>query len=207
MEKEDVRIVEEHLPYQGFLAVKKYHLQHKLFIGGWSPEFTRELVVRPHAAALLPYDPVLDKVVILEQFRIGALEDFTTPWLIEIVAGLIAPGETAVELVHRETKEEAGLEVLELVPIFDYWASPGFTNEHISLFCGRVDARNVGGIYGMAEEHEDIRVSTISREEALTMLHSGKIKNAIGLVAFMWLELNHHKIRQDWLNSSNKRIP
>ena len=196
MNIKDVKICEERYLFQGFLSVKEYRLQHKLFAGGWSPTITRELVVRPNAAALLPYDPVLDTIVMIEQFRVGALAG-ETPWLIEIVAGLIAEGETAAELVHREAKEEAGLEVLDLIPIFEYWASPGFTSESVSLFCGKVDASQAGGIHGLAEEHEDIRVSCVKASDAFAMVHRGEIKNGIGLIALMWLELNHAKIRQE----------
>jgi ADP-ribose diphosphatase len=198
MNQEDIKICQERYLYQGFLSVKQVQLQHKLFAGGWSPTITRELVVRPSAAALLPYDPVLDTIVMIEQFRVGALTD-SSPWLVEIVAGLIDQEETAAEVVNREAKEEAGLEVLELIPIYEYWASPGFTNELVSLFCGRVDASNAGGIHGLAEEHEDIQVNCVKASDAFTMMRQGKIKNAICLIALMWLELNHAKIRQNWL--------
>lgn len=198
MNVKDVKIWEERYLYQGFLSVKGYQLQHKLFAGGWSSTITRELLVRPNAAALLPYDPILDTIVMIEQFRVGALAG-QSPWLVEIVAGLMAENETAEELVHREAKEEAGLEILELIPIFEYWASPGFTNESVSLFCGKVDARHAGGIHGLAEEHEDIRVNCVKASDAFAMVHQGKINNAICLIALMWLELNHAKIRKDWL--------
>lgn len=199
MNIKDVKICEERGLFQGFLSVKEYWLQHKLFEGDWSPTISRELLVRPRAAALLPYDPVLDTLVMIEQFRIGALAG-NSPWLLEIVAGLMAAEETAEELVSREAKEEAGLEVLDLIPISEYWVSPGFTNESVSLFCGKVDASRAGGIHGLVEEHEDIRVHCIKASDAFAMVHQGKINNATCLIALMWLELNHTKIRQNWLN-------
>ena len=140
MNKNDVKIKEKSLLHDGFITVKRYILQHKLFAGGWSEPFSRELVIRHHAAAALPYDPILDKIVLLEQFRVGALEDDKNPWLIEIVAGLLEPEKLPRRWCTAKCKEEAGLTTLDILPIFDYWASPGATNEHVSLFIARVDA-------------------------------------------------------------------
>ena len=126
MNKNDVKIQKESLLHNGFIQVKRYILQHKLFAGGWSELFSRELVIRHHAAAALPYDPVLDKIVLLEQFRVGALEDDKSPWLIEIVAGLLEDGETPEELVYREVQEEAGLTPSAILPIFDFTAVHAF---------------------------------------------------------------------------------
>ena len=199
MNKNDAKIKEESLLYNGFMTVKRYILQHKLFAGGWSCLFSREVVIRQHAAAALPYDPILDKIVLLEQFRVGALEDDKSPWLIEIVAGLLEPGETPEALVHREVQEEAGLKTLDMLPIFDYWASPGSTNEHVSLFIARVDASDAGGIHGLPDENEDIRVHVVDAKEALARMYRGEIKNAICLLALLWFQLHREEIRAKWL--------
>ncbi|HVV67566.1 MAG TPA: NUDIX domain-containing protein [Gammaproteobacteria bacterium] len=198
MNKNDVKIQEESLLHNGFIQVKRYTLQHKLFAGGLSELFSRELVIRHHAAAALPYDPILDKIVLLEQFRVGALED-DNPWLIEIVAGLLEEGETPEALVHREMKEEAGLTPRNILPIFNYWASPGASNEHVSLFIAEVDARGAGGIHGLPHENEDIRVLVVDTQEALERMHRGEIKNAICLMALLWFQLHKDEVRAKWL--------
>lgn len=197
MNKDDVYIKEQRWLYQGFLSIKQYQLQHKLYQGGLSEEITREVIVRPNAAAVLPYDPQLDKVVLIEQFRAGALEN-SSPWLVEIVAGLMEESESAEDLVRREALEEGGLTILDIRSMYQYWSSPGGSNERVSLFCGRVNAHNVSGIYGLKEEHEDIRVFTVKSSEAFAMVAEGKICNAISIIALQWLQLNKAKVDAEW---------
>lgn len=184
--------------------MEKYRLRHELFGGGWSAEITRECLERGHAVAVLPYDPVSDQVILLEQFRVGAMDFPGGPWLPEIVAGIIDHvGESAEEVAHREGAEEAGCEFLELLPICHYLVSPGGTSESITLFCGRVDASTVtSGIRGLAAEHEDIRVWVASRIEALDLLQTGRINSAAPIIALQWLALNHQQLRERWGSSS-----
>lgn len=193
-----VEIVEQRTCYQGFFRMEHYRLHHRRYDGGMSPLLSRELFERGHAAAVLPYDPVLDRIVLLEQFRIGALTAPGGPWLLEIVAGIIEPGETAVEVVRREMQEEAGCALLDLEPICEYLVSPGGTSERISLYCGRVDADGVGGIHGLAEEGEDIRVTAVTFEEAMTLLATGQINSASPIIALQWLQMNRSRLRRQW---------
>jgi len=193
-----VEIVEQRECYRGFFRMEQYRLRHRRFDGSMSPWLTRELFERGHAAAVLPYDPVLDQVVLLEQFRIGALMAPGGPWLLEIVAGIIEPGETAAAVVQREMLEEAGCHLLALEPICDYLVSPGGTSERISLYCGRVDASGAGGIHGLAEEGEDIRVSAVSFAEAMALLASGRLNSASPIIALQWLQMNRGRLRQTW---------
>lgn len=197
-ERATVEIERREIAYQGFFRLERYRLRHRLFNGAMSPSLSRELFERGHAAAVLPYDPRLDRVVLLEQFRIGALEAEGGAWLYEIVAGMIEPGEVAEDVVQRESLEEAGLRLMDLEPICDYLVSPGGTSERIHLYCGRVDAAEAGGIFGLAEEHEDIRVSTWSFEEAWEMLASGMINSASPIIALQWLALNRMRLRKQW---------
>jgi ADP-ribose pyrophosphatase len=200
MNQNDVNILEETWLCQSFLKLKRYQLRHKLFAGGWSQPISREMVARPDVAVVLPYDPVLDKVVLIEQFRIGAMADEHSPWLVEIVAGVAEEGESIEELAHRETAEESGLVALELLPIYRYWVSPGFCNERVELFCARVDASQANGIHGLTEEDEDIRVSTLPAVEAFAAVANGKINNAATMLALQWLQLNHQWLREKWSN-------
>ena len=197
-------ILDKSICYSGFFRMEKYRLRHELFAGGWSSEMTRECLERGHAVAVLLYDPDSDQVVLLEQFRVGALEFPGGPWLLEIVAGIMDdPDETPEAVGRREAAEEAGCEILDLIPICHYLVSPGGTSESITLFCGRVDAGTVvAGVRGVAEEHEDIRVSVVSRAAALDLLHAGRINSAAPIIALQWLELNWPKLRARWGSSS-----
>lgn len=192
-------VLDKAIGYSGFFRMEKYRLRHELFSGGWSPDITRECLERGHAVAVLPYDPERDQIVLLEQFRIGALGFPGGPWLLEIVAGIMdEPEETPEDVARRETIEEAGCEILDLVPICHYLVSPGGTSESITLFCGRVNAAQVGGIRGVVDEHEDIRLHVVSRAEALNLLDSGRINSAAPIIALQWLKLNHSQLLERW---------
>ena len=192
-------VLEKTIGYSGFFRMEKYRLRHELFSGGWSPEITRECLERGHAVAVLPYDPERDRIVLLEQFRVGALDFPGGPWLLEIVAGIMdEPDETPEDVARRETVEEAGCELLDLIPICRYLVSPGGASESITLFCGRVNAARIGGIRGVVDEHEDIRLHVVSRSEALNLLHAGRINSAAPIIALQWLELNHARLLERW---------
>ncbi|HOW76490.1 MAG TPA: NUDIX domain-containing protein [Candidatus Competibacteraceae bacterium] len=192
-------VLEKTIGYDGFFRMEKYRLRHELFRGSWSPDITRECLERGHAVAVLLYDPDQDQVVLLEQFRVGALEFPGGPWLLEIVAGIMDdPTETAEEVARRETAEEAGCELLDLLPICHYLVSPGGASESITLFCGRVDASEISGLSGLAEEHEDIQLHVVSRTEALDLLQAGRINSAAPIIALQWLELNRSRLLERW---------
>lgn len=184
--------------YQGFFRIEKFRLRHALFGGGMSDTMSRELFERGHAVAVLPYDPVLDRVVLIEQFRIGALHDPQGPWLTEIVAGMIGAGETEESVARREAEEEAGCLISEMAPICRFYSSPGGCSESVMLFCGRVDASAIGGIHGLAHEHEDIRVFTAEFGDAMAWIESGRINSAAPIMALQWLALNKSKVKAAW---------
>ncbi len=196
---DDVKIIEKSAGYNGFFKVNVYRLQHRLFAGGWNQPIVRELFERGHAAALLPYDPVRDEIVLVEQFRIGAMETCSTPWLLELVAGIIDEGETAEAVVRREAVEEAGIEVARCEHAISYLVSPGGSTERIEVFVGEVDASKARGLHGLADEGEDIRVHVVSREQAYAWLKEGRIDNAASVIALQWLALNHSELRARWL--------
>lgn len=193
-----VEILERETVYQGFFRLDRYHLRHRTFAGDWSPELTREVFERGHCAALLPYDPRRDEVVLLQQFRLPALAAGCEPWLIEIVAGIIDAGETAEQVARRETQEEAGRETGRLEEIGTFLMSPGGATESIALYCGEIDAEGAGGIHGLPEEGEDIKVFALSAEEAFAKLRGGEISNAIAAIALLWLEINRPSLRRRW---------
>lgn len=192
--KNDFEVSSKEVFYDGFFRLVRYHLRHKLFDGGWSEIFTREILERSSAAALLPYDPVLDHVILIEQFRPGSMNDSQSPWLIEIPAGIIGAQNTPQEIAIHEAFEEAGCQIESLHPICEYYVSPGGSNEYISIYCGKIDAKNAGGIHGLSSEHENIRAINVPRKEALQWVFTGKIKTAPAMVSLLWLELNKEKI-------------
>ncbi len=191
-------VLEQSLKYQGFFCLQRVRLRHELFAGGWSKDIIREVFERGHAAAALLYDPLRDEVVLIEQFRIGALESPEGPWLLEIVAGIIEPGEEPEDVIRREAVEEAGCEILDLEFIADFNLSPGGCSERMHLYCARVDASNAGGIHGLPEEGEDIRVSVHSADEALALLEAGKASSATPMLALQWFALHRTELREKW---------
>jgi ADP-ribose pyrophosphatase len=194
----EIKILEKTMCYEGFFKLVRYRLKHTLFAGGWSSELVRKVLERGHAAAILPYDPILDQVVMIEQFRPGALDDANGAWLWEIVAGILEPGESASDVVYREAIEEMGCPVSDIMPICQFFVSPGSTTETTALFCGRVDATQAAGIHGVASEHEDIQVHLISFSEALDRLQSGKIRFAPAIIALQWLALHQKEVKARW---------
>ncbi len=198
MKRSDVEVLEKSIVYDGYFRMDRYRLRYRLFAGGWSKEVVRELFERGHAVAVLPYDPVRDVVVLVEQFRIGAYAAGGDPWLTEVVAGIIEPGEIAEAVARREAVEEAGIHIADMVAIADYLASPGGTSETVSLYCGCVDAGEVGGVHGLDEEGEDIRVTTLPFDAIAQLLVDKRTHNATLLIALQWLTLHREELRQRW---------
>lgn len=196
--KNDVEIIARETVYSGFFSLDIWRFRHRLFNGGMSDVVSREIFERGHAAVLLPYDPVRDEVVLVEQIRIAAIDTSETPWLLEMVAGMIEPGESPEEVVRREAQEEAGLNVGRTQPVLSYLASPGGTSERLSIFVGEVDASAAHGVHGLAEENEDIRVHVVNRETAYSLVEQGKIDNAASVIALQWLQLHYQQLRKEW---------
>lgn len=196
----DYEIIKKDVLFQGnFLRLARYAIRHRLFNGNMSNTFNCEVLERKSAVAILPYDPVLDRVILIEQFRPGALADPNSPWLLEIPAGVIDENESPEEVAYREMREEAGCDVLNLHPIFEFFVSPGGANEYLYLYCSKVDASAVQGIHGLVDENEDIRVINISTEEAFAKLHAGEIKTAPAMVSLMWLQIQRKQLKSLWL--------
>ncbi|MCW8915770.1 MAG: NUDIX domain-containing protein [Magnetovibrio sp.] len=204
---DDVEEIETIRDHDGYFKVDRYHLRHRKHEGGWTDVMSREIFERGHAVAVLLFDPILDKLVFIEQFRPGAYAALkspwfdpneTTPWLYEIVAGIIDEGETPEDVAKRECLEEANCPVHDLRPIMHYLVSPGGSTESTFLFCGRVDASNIGGVHGLDHEGEDIRVFTLDAETTLNWLDQGRFSNSMTLIAVQWFKINHQNLREDW---------
>lgn len=196
---QDVDVISKETLFQGFFRMVKYRFKHKLFEGGWSEVIEREMFERGHAAAMLPYDPARDEVVIIEQIRVGALEH-AHPWQLEIVAGVIDPNETSEQVIRREAMEEAGIEVNRIEKISSYYPSSGGCSELLDVFVGEIDATQAKGVHGLDYEGEDINVHVMSREEAYRLVKNGQIENGASIIALQWLELNYQQLQLQWQN-------
>ena len=203
VDRRDVQLIDRTTVFDGYFRIDRYRLRHRLHDGGMGREIVREVFERGHVAAVLPVDPWRDRVVLIEQFRIGPCAVGWDPWLIEGVAGIIEPGESPREVCRREAMEEAGCVLGALVPIARYMSSPGAATEVVDLFCGRTDSRGLGGVHGLEEENEDIKVHVTPVEEALAMLGDGRIVNAKTIIALQWLALHYERVKEDWLRAGS----
>ncbi|PSF05883.1 ADP-ribose diphosphatase [Marinobacter fuscus] len=194
----DVQVQKRDTVFQGFFRMDKLWLSHPRFDGRAMPLFTRELFIRGDATCVLPYDPVRDEVVLLEQFRLGALGRDQSPWLLELVAGMNEDCETPEQVAQREGQEEAGLSFQRLDKICDYLVSPGGSTEMIHLYAGQASTESAGGIFGVEHEHEDIRAHVVPADEAIAMIQDGRINNAAAIIAIQWLQLNRDRLRREW---------
>ncbi|WP_346799014.1 NUDIX domain-containing protein [Halomonas sp. Bachu 37] len=185
--RDDVELQQRRCLYQGFFRLEALELRHRLFEGGWSNVMTREVHDRFDAVGVLLYDVKRDAVVMVEQFRAGAIDDLHSPWKLEVVAGLVEEGESLEDVARREALEESGCNVGELIKLHTYYPSPGACNEQVTLFCGLIDSCGLGGVHGLDEEHEDIRVHVVSFARAWELLENGRLDNAMSLIAMHWL--------------------
>ncbi len=185
--------------YRGFFTVNRYQVRHRLFAGGWSAPMQRELFERGNAAGVLLYDSAADRVGIVEQFRIGAHAQKESPWQFEVVAGIVEAGESAEQVVRRETFEEAGLQLQQLHPIANYLVSAGGTDEQMALYCGICDLSGGGGLHGLASEHEDIKLHCLSYAQACSSLAAGQFNNAALTMSLLWLQLHRQRLRETQL--------
>ncbi|MDG0978138.1 MAG: NUDIX domain-containing protein [Halieaceae bacterium] len=195
----DVEILDQNWVFRGYFGVRQVKLRHRKFDGGWSRSITRELFERGDAVAVLPYDIGRDELVLIEQFRPGALKDDGSPWMLELIAGVVEPEESDSEVVHREALEEAGCTLDKIELIATFYPSAGACTEQIRCFVGRVNSAPESGIFGLDEEHEDIKVHRVSCERAFAMLRDNKINNGHTLIALQWLALNHQALRERWV--------
>jgi ADP-ribose pyrophosphatase len=195
-------ILKREILFQGYFRVDRYHFKHERFDGSMSPVVTREVFQRSRqVAGVLPFDPQQDKVVLVEQFRAGTLALGDYPWMMEIVMGMTGAGETPEQAARREALEEAGCTITDLQPVASYYTSPGGTSEHAVLFVGRTQAPAHGSIFGLAHEHEDIRIHVMDATRAIGMIYGNKIRDAQTMVALQWFAMHHTELRSRWLIS------
>lgn len=195
--QQDVEILATERVYDGFYKMDRLSLKHKTFAGEWSQPITRELMHRHDAVCVLIWDPDADTIVICEQFRVGSLGE-PSPWLYELVAGLIDKDESPEEVGRREAVEEAGVDIDQMKFLYRYQPSPGGSNETVYLYIAQANLPKSGGVFGLAEENEDIRTHIVERSEAMKWIADGRIANAASLLALQWLSYHEGELRQEW---------
>jgi ADP-ribose diphosphatase len=193
----DVEITEATKAFERFLRIDVIRFRHRRFTGEWSAPHTHDVLRRGPAVGVVLYDPDRDNVVLIEQFRLPALLAGALPWQIEVVAGLVDADETPETVAIRETREETGLALQgKLIPIQRYLPSCGASDESVFLFCACVDSSAAGGVHGVPEEGEDIRVVVKTIAEIEALLDTGMIENGHSLVALYWLLRHRERLRR-----------
>jgi nudix-type nucleoside diphosphatase (YffH/AdpP family) len=184
-------------PYAHFFAVEEYDLSFQRFDGSPSPVVTRAVFVSGDAVTVLPYDPVRDRVLVVEQFRSGPFaRGDSQPWQIEAIAGRIDVGETAEEAARREAVEEAGLTLGALLPVAGYYPTPGISAEFLYSYVAITDLPDgSAGVFGVEGEAEDIRGHLISFDDLMALVASGEISNAPLIMTAYWLQARRGDLR------------
>jgi ADP-ribose pyrophosphatase len=189
--------------WEGRFRLQIIHFRHRRFDGTMSGERIWELWRRGRAAAMLPYDPWADTVVLMEQFRLPALAAGVDPVMVEVPAGLSDGDERPEETIAREMHEEIGLSADRAEPIGDFMLTPGGCDERCSLFVGRVeapagDADGLVGLSGLAAEQEDIRIRVVPAETAIAAAVDGHYPNSVTSLALLWLGHRREWLREHW---------
>ena len=199
MTRDDVELLERETLFQGWLRLERHRLRHALFQGGVSRVFTREVFIRNAAVALLPYDPVTDRICLIEQFRCGLFAGGENPWSIEMVAGLMDKTESPQDVALREAHEEAGLIVKRVRAIPGGFTMPGSCDEFFDFFIGEVDLPDTQSkVFGLVEEDENIKTHIITRSEAIEWMDDGKIRNLPTLYVLSWFARFGESLRAEW---------
>ena len=195
----DVELVEQRQPYTRYFAIEEHVLRHRRFDGGLSDTLERAVFTSGDAVVVLPYDPRRDAVLLIEQFRAGpwARRD-PRPWRLETVAGRCDRTEPPEATARREAREEAGIELGRVELIAGFYPSPAIMSEFITAFVGEADLGGAGGVFGLPEEHEDIRAQVVALDAALAAVESGEIDTAPLMLALGWLEKHAPRLREEW---------
>jgi ADP-ribose pyrophosphatase len=181
----------------GFFALDLWHLRHGRFDGGMSPPLVREVFIAGDAVTVLPYDPVRDRVLLVEQVRMGPLgRGDPLPWQLEAIAGRIDPGESPEEAARREAVEEARLVLGRLEKVAEYYPTPGAVTEYLYSYVALCDLPDgVAGVFGAAEEAEDIKGHLLDFDRLVEVMASGEIGNAPLLLTVLWLQRERGRLR------------
>lgn len=181
--------------HDGFLKVSRYEFAVDTHDGGVQV-VTREVMERGHAVGVLGYDPCRELVVLVSEFRPGCLLAGDEAFTPNLVAGGIAPGETAIEAAIREMKEEADLDLRDPVLVHPgAYVSSGGTSEKVAIVAGVVNAGAAGGVHGSAAESEDILTVLTPADEFIARARRAELADLKTLLAAYWLAENRDKFK------------
>ena len=184
----DVKIESREPIFRGFIQVEKVSFRHRLFNQpDYSPLIQRELIHRPEAAGVLLYNDQQQRFALIEQFRVGALNDSESAWQLEVIAGVLDGDEAPEDCIRRESLEESGCEVQQLQHLFSFYPSAGACSEFFHLYAAEVELPKMGGIFGMPDEGENIQLHLFDYSEVGTLLRNGRLRNAPVIMALQWL--------------------
>lgn len=187
----------------GHFRLERLTLRSETFAGEMSQTVKREVLRSGRSVAVLLYDPAANKLMMTQQFRIGAyLNKLPSDWLIECVAGMVDEGEAPETAARREVQEETGCEVRRLELIGKYLTSPGITDELAFVYIGLAEAGPAGGVHGKASEAEDIRTLVFTPDEALAAADRGDVVNVVAQLALLWFARNGDALRDRWLSEA-----
>lgn len=192
------QILDEQQAYRGFFKINRYQLQHSSYEGGDCPPIVRERLEGLGVTSVLLFDPVLDEVVLVEQFRIGLAGLVSPPWCLETVSGYCdKEHESPADVAKREAIEESGCEIKAMKLIGEFYVSPGISVEKLSLYVACVDASKAMGIHGLEEEGEEIKVIRMPWEQAEQEMFKTLNSTSI-VVAMQWMQMNREKLIDEW---------
>lgn len=192
-----VEVADHTFRHRGFMQFSVMTLRHERFAGGMTPTIERDICHRGHAVAIMLYDPWADRLVMVEQFRIGAYAAGVNPWMLEFVAGMVKPGEDPAEVAIREAAEEAGCMPRDVRLIYSMMPSPGGSTEIVEIFAGLVDSTGIGGIHGVEEEVEDIRVHLVPADKAIALMDENRVPSGFTLLGLSWFARHRDRLRAD----------
>ncbi|WP_010112953.1 NUDIX domain-containing protein [Acinetobacter sp. P8-3-8] len=185
----DVEIQSREYAYQGFVQVEKISLRHRLFNQSeYTTVIQRELIRRKEAAGVLIYNDQQRKFVLIEQFRVGAIDDQVSPWQLEIIAGVLDGDESPESCIRRESVEESGCELDQIELLFSFYPSAGACDEIFHLYVAQAELPSEGGVFGMPDEGENIKLHIIPYADLNFLLHSKRLCNAPIIMALQWLQ-------------------
>jgi ADP-ribose pyrophosphatase len=195
----EVEVVDTRVGYRGFFQLDVHRLRHRRFNGDMTDVMVREIFERGNAVAVLPYDPRRDEVLLIRQFLPGAFFGGFSPRPLQIIAGMVETGESEEDVARRESLEEANCRIMRLEPAYAFLPSPGGSSERVMVFCAEADLSSAGGIHGLADEHEDIRVEVVSADKAIELLDTGVIEAGPAVVGLSWFARHRERLRREWL--------
>tara|TARA_Y100001970_G_C14171137_1_gene824227 strand:- start:274 stop:897 length:624 start_codon:yes stop_codon:yes gene_type:complete len=206
VDKKDVELLKKRNLFVGFNKVDSYELRFKKFNGSWSQIIEREVFDRSHGVLVVLFDAIKDKVILVEQFRCGAyaassscwFKKEQSPWTLECVAGNIGNQENPIEVAFRETKEETGCEIKDLMPIGHFLVSPSSSTQSVFMYCANVNSSKVKGVHGNSEEGEETIPIALLVSEAFNLMQSGYINTAGTIIGLQWLKLNYEDLINRW---------